>query len=126
VLLEIDEGGGGKSPRAELIGGKNGGGREALCVFVGVGIEESAINDAEDGCGGAAAEREGEDGNSGESWRFTELAEGEAAIREDGMQPVADALFADLFFDLFDTTEFDACSALRFVGRHACADVFFG
>jgi len=33
------------------------------------------------------------------------LPEGEAAIGEDGMERVAEALFANLFFDLFDAAE---------------------
>src|SRR5271170_2205074 len=44
-------------------------------------------------------------------------------MRKHGMQPVADALFADLFFHLFEAAEFDARGALRFLWRHASADV---
>jgi hypothetical protein len=42
------------------------------------------------------------------------------------LEPIPEALFADLFLDLLDATEFHACGALRFFCRHARAKVVFG
>lgn len=102
VLLEIDEGRGGKAPGAELIAGKNSGGGEPLRVFVGIRMEENAIDDAIDGGGCTDAKSESKDGDSGESGGFAELTKTVTAIAEDGVQPAAEALLADLFFDLLD------------------------
>ena len=42
------------------------------------------------------------------------------------MERIADAFFADLFFYLFDTAEFDACDTLGFARWHTRANVFLG
>ena len=52
----------------------------AVVVFVGVGIEQDAVDNAEDGGGGADAEHEREHRGDDEAGRFAELAEGEAEI----------------------------------------------
>src|SRR4029077_3549853 len=48
------------------------------------------------------------------------------AIGEHRVKPVAKAFFANLFFHLFDATQFDSGRALGFARRHACANVFLG
>jgi hypothetical protein len=40
------------------------------------------------------------------------------------MEPVTQALLSDLFLELFDAAQFDACGAMRFARGHACAKVF--
>jgi len=44
---------------------------------------------------GSDAESEGENGDGSEGRRFAELAKGEAAIREDQMEPVFNAILAN-------------------------------
>ena len=73
--------------------------------------QQHGINYAEQRGVCANAERDGR-----EAWVLAELTQAIAAIREDGMEPIAEALFADLFFELLDAAEFDACGALRFAG----------
>jgi hypothetical protein len=47
---------------------------EAAAVAVGKGLEEDAVDDAEEGGGGSDAEGEGEDGGEGEAGRLAKLA----------------------------------------------------
>ena len=56
----------------------------ALGVFVGVRIEENAVDDAEDGGGGANAEHQGEDGADSKAGRFEELPKRETQILHQG------------------------------------------
>jgi hypothetical protein len=85
-LLENDEGRGGKAPRAELISGKNSGAREARCVFVGIRIEESAINDTENCRCGADAKSQSANGDQSESAIFAEIVESIAEVLEEGFE----------------------------------------
>jgi hypothetical protein len=57
--------------------------REAICVAVGVRIDEDGVDDAEDGGGGADAECEGEDGGDGEGGAFAKFAERVAEVGGD-------------------------------------------
>ena len=50
----------------------------AVVVFVGIRVDEDAIDDAEDGGGRADAEGERENGGKGEAGGFAKLAKGEA------------------------------------------------
>jgi len=52
------------------------------------------------------------------------LAETVAAIGENGVEPVAQAFFANLLFHLLDAAKLDARCALGVVRWHACANVF--
>ncbi len=56
----------------------------------------------------ADAKSESEHGNCCEAGVLAELTDTIAAIGENGVQPIAEALLADLFFDLRDAAEFDA------------------
>src|SRR5260370_9407932 len=93
LFLEIDEGRGGKAPCSELFGRKNDEGGEAFSIFVGIGIQESAINDAEDGSRGADAEGECKDGDGGEAGVLVELSDTVAALRNHGIKPIANPCF---------------------------------
>lgn len=60
-----------------------------------------------------------EDGSGSDNAKagtLAELAETVTATGEDGLQPIADAFFADLLFDLLHSTKFGARGALRFLG----------
>jgi hypothetical protein len=87
--------------------------------------KQNVLHNTEDRRVGANAESQSNNGDSSEGRRFAKLAKGVAAIGEDAVQPVADAVRAHLFFELFDAAEFDAGGALRFVLRHSGAEVFF-
>ena len=53
---------------------KQGDGDEPIWVREGKWLEEDCVEDAEDGRGGADAEREGEDGGDGKAWAVAKLA----------------------------------------------------
>ena len=89
------------------------------------GMVQQQVSKTENGSVCSDADRERKQGSEGKGRRFAELAESETAIGEHRTKPVTQALFADLFFNLFDAAEFDAGGALRFVLRHACAQIFF-
>src|SRR6266576_6432188 len=74
LLFELNECRGGKAPCSELFGGKNSESREAFGIFVRIGLKQNAIDDAEDGCGGANAESESENGDGGEAGILAELS----------------------------------------------------
>ena len=81
--LEINKGSGRETPSAKLFGREDGERRQALCILVRIGMEESSIDGAENRRAGPNAESQGEDGNRRKDWRFLELAAGEAAIGEE-------------------------------------------
>jgi hypothetical protein len=56
VFFEIYEGPCGKAPCSKRICGINAERGEAVGVFIGIGMEQNGMNDAEDGCGRADAE----------------------------------------------------------------------
>jgi hypothetical protein len=58
---------------------------ETAAVAVGEGLEEDAIDDAEEGGGGSNAEGEGDDRGEGEGRGFVELAEAVTEILQDGV-----------------------------------------
>ena len=97
---------------------------EAFGVRVGEGANQYCIENAEHSRVGADAEGESEDSNSRKGGRFTELAESEVRVGEDGVEPIAEAFLADLFFELFDAAEFDAGAALGFGLLHSSTEVF--
>jgi hypothetical protein len=59
---------------------------EAAAVAVGEGLEEDAVDYAEEGGGGSDAEGEGEDGGEGEAGGFAELAEAVADVLMDAWE----------------------------------------
>jgi hypothetical protein len=56
---------------------------EAAAVAVGEGLEEDAVDYAEEGGGGSDAEGEGEDGGEGEAGGLAELTEAVANVLEE-------------------------------------------
>jgi hypothetical protein len=62
---------------------------QARRVLKREGLKHDGIDNAEDGSGGTDAEGEGEDGDGGEARVFAELANTVAAIRENGVKPIA-------------------------------------
>jgi hypothetical protein len=62
LLFKVYEGGGGKAQRAKLVCSEYLGSRQAFCVFRRIGMEQSAVDDTEDGC--SRADAKGEDGDS--------------------------------------------------------------
>jgi len=52
----------------------------AIGVFVGVGIEQDSIDNAEDSGGSTNAKRERKDSGNDKSWRLPELTKGEAKV----------------------------------------------
>jgi hypothetical protein len=42
------------------------------------------------------------------------------------VEPIAKPFFANLFFHLFDSAQFDPRGTVRFVRRHARTNVFLG
>src|ERR1700677_4784989 len=84
VFFEIYEGSCRKAPGPELICGIDAEGGEAVGVFIRIGIEQNGVNYAEDGGRRADTEGERQDCGAGEDGRFAKLAEGEAAVGEEG------------------------------------------
>ena len=95
---EVGEGGGLSSPEIFVAGIGAGVGEElfeeadtlpdddeAAAVAVGEGLEEDAVDDAEESGGGSDAEGEGEDGGEGEAGGLAELAEAVAHVLKDGV-----------------------------------------
>jgi hypothetical protein len=58
---------------------------EAAAVAVGEGLEEDAVDYAEEGGGGSDAEGQGEDGGEGEAGGLSELAKTVAEVLKDGV-----------------------------------------
>src|SRR5229473_6964033 len=73
--------------------------------------QQNAIYNAENCRGRADAQRERKGDYHGDTEVFAELAETIAAIGEHGAKPVAKPLLANLFFDLFDSAQFDSCGS---------------
>ena len=65
---------------------------ETVGVSVRKGPKKYGIDDAKDGGVGADAEGEGENGDGGEARGLAKLAEGEAAIREERMEPIVNEI----------------------------------
>jgi hypothetical protein len=86
--------------------------------------QQNCLNQREDRSSGTDAEGEGQEGNGGEGGVLSELPDSVAVIGDHGMEPSANPFFANLLFHLFDAAEFDPRGALRFLQRHACANVF--
>src|SRR5439155_21396310 len=57
--------------------------------------QQNMVGHRKDGSVGADAEGEGENGDGGEARGLAKLAEGEAAIREERMEPIVNALLAN-------------------------------
>ena len=57
--------------------------------------QQNLVGQRKDGSVGADAEGEGENGDGGEARGLAKLAEGEAAIREERMEPIVNALLAN-------------------------------
>jgi len=57
--------------------------------------KQDGVNQAKDGGIGADTEGESEDRDGSEAGRFAEHAEGEAAIREERVEPTVNALLAN-------------------------------
>jgi hypothetical protein len=86
--------------------------------------QQHAVHYAEDSGIAADAERQRQDGDGGKARVAAQPAKTVAEIAEQRMQPIADALLTDFLFHLFDAAECDARGALRFLWRHAGAEVF--
>ena len=99
-------------------------GHDAVRIGVRQRAQQHAVYNAEDCRGRSNGQRERKDHDCGSTRVFPELAETIAAIGEHRAEPIAYPFLTNLFFHLFDAAEFDLCSALRFVRRHAGTNVF--
>jgi hypothetical protein len=97
---------------------------ELLGMRVGQRDEKNSIHETENGGVRADAERESESSDGSEAGVFAELSKTIATIADHRTEPIASPFLANLFFHLFDTAKFDSRGALRFVRRHARANVF--
>ena len=77
-------------------------------------LEQHAFDNAEDGGGGADAERECENGDGGEAWTLAEHAQAVANSLHQIFDEVHTASVAAFFFDLIEGTEFQAGAAAGF------------
>ena len=68
-------------------------------------FDQDAVDDRKDGRGGADAEREGEGGDEGESWRPTEGAHAVANVLQRILKEDGAELVPSPFLDAFDTTK---------------------
>ena len=91
---------------------------------VGLGHVEPAQRDAveqgEDGAGGADAERERRDGEHREHRAAAKHADGIAHVLEPGLQPGARLGVVDVFFQRLDPPELDHAGPPRFIRAQPC------
>jgi hypothetical protein len=98
-------------------------GDEAVGMGVGEGAEEDAVNDAEDGGGGADADAERGDDGEGEDWVAAETSEGVADVLGNGGEPPAGTLLVALLAGALDAAELDEGLAMGFGGGHSDGQV---
>src|SRR5882724_8866679 len=97
LLFEIDEGLRRKTPCSELLGGKNSESGEAFGILIGVRVEQSAVEDAENSGGRADAKGKRENCSEREARRFAKLTDSETPVQVDRVEIVLDAFSADHF-----------------------------
>jgi hypothetical protein len=78
-----------------LFVGKNGESCQAFGTLVGIGMEQNAVDDAENGCRRAHPEGQRENCSDGEAGGLAKLAESEATVQENRMPTVRNAFLAD-------------------------------
>src|SRR5580693_730864 len=100
-------------------------GHDAVRIGVRQRPEQHAVDHAEDCRRRADGQRERKDHDCGGAGVFAELPEAITAIGDHRAEPAAKLLFTNLFFHLFNTSQFDPRGTLRFLGRHAGTNVFF-
>src|SRR5277367_6938502 len=86
-------------------------------------IEQGFFRESEDGGVRADAEREGEDGDGGESGRFAKDAQSVADVGVKRFQPEAAALLVAVLFHAVQRAELQHGLAARYFGRQAGGDV---
>jgi hypothetical protein len=99
---------------------------ESPRVLYRYGAQEHCVDEAENGGVRANAERQGQNSNSGEPWRFAQYAQAEAQILNQVLKPVHFARVAAFLFGLLDTAQVESRTAMRLFSRHPLRDVFFG
>src|SRR5215469_6873952 len=87
---EINKRPGRKTPGAKLVGGEASNRRQAAGVLVGIRMEQDSVDSAENSSAGANSQSKREYGNRSEDWRFADLAESEATISKERMEPIGD------------------------------------
>jgi hypothetical protein len=75
---------------------------------------KDCVDQAENRSGRADAEGEGKERDGGEAGILAELPNAVAVIGDHGVEAIASPFFANLFFQLFDTTSFGPRGTLRF------------
>jgi len=83
LFLEIEERRDGISPFAELIAGKAGEARQAIGVFVWIGIAQGAVDHAEDNRRRTYTESQREDSYESKAEILAKVADGVADVAED-------------------------------------------
>ena len=79
VFLEVNKGSSRETPGARLDSNR----RQAVCVLVGIRMEQGSVDSAENSSAGTNSESKREDGDRSEDRRFADLASGETAISEE-------------------------------------------
>jgi hypothetical protein len=98
---------------------------DLIGIFIGERAKENAVDDGEDGGGGADAESESENGYKSEGGRFFEETEREANVLQESFEHGKTPSVAVILCGLLCAAELDEGAAASFFGRHADAEVFF-
>ena len=96
---------------------------DVLGLWIGQRPQQDAIDDAEDGGGGANPEPERQDGDDSEPGGAKEDADAVAHIAQEVFEQRRAVLVARLLLEIFDAAEFEIRVAARVLGRHAGREV---
>jgi hypothetical protein len=95
-------------------------------IFVWKWTEENAVNDGEDGGGGADTEGEGENSDGGEGGILAEKARGETGVPKKSFEERKPTNFAMELEGLLRAAELDERLAVRFGWGHSGANILLG
>src|SRR2546423_7190073 len=99
-------------------------GHELVRIVIWQRAQQHAVYNTENCRGRADGQCQREDHDRGDAGISAQLSQTVAAIGENGVEPVAHAFFANLFFHLLETAKFHPRGALRFFEREAGTNIF--
>ena len=99
---------------------------DPIGIGIGEGPKEHAVDDAEDGCGGANAEAERQNRHHRVRLGAEEEPHPIAQVAEKVLEERGPILVARLLLEVFDSAELDERLAARFVRRHSGVTVLLG
>src|SRR5438046_8260766 len=95
-------------------------------VFVSEGLEESIVNNAEDGCGSSDSQRKSENGNEGKPAILPQAAQRKAEVAHNDVPLILPVGFPALLLEAFHTAKFQHGTPARFRRRNSLGNVTLG